>query len=57
MRYVIAAPPYSRKSAGIVVLYELQKWLIKSGKDAMILNFKVPYQIEDDDIVVYPEIV
>jgi GT2 family glycosyltransferase len=57
MRYIIAAPPYSRRSAGIVVLYELQKWLIRLGKDAMILNFKVPYQIEEDDIVIYPEIV
>ena len=57
MRYIIAAPRYSRKSAGIVVLHELQKWLIRFGKDAMILNFKVPYEIEEDDIVVYPEIV
>jgi O-antigen biosynthesis protein len=57
MRYVITAPPYTHKSAGIKVLYELQKWLIRYGKDAMILNFKSPYRAEDDDIVVYPEIV
>ena len=57
MRYVIAAPSYTQKSAGIRVLYELQKWLVRYGKDAMVLNFKSPYQVEADDIVVYPEIV
>lgn len=57
MRYIIAAPPYTQRSAGIKVLYELQKWLIRYGKDAIILNFTVPFQIEEDDIVVYPEIV
>jgi tetratricopeptide (TPR) repeat protein len=57
MRYVIVAPAYTRRSAGIVVLHELQKWLIRYGKDAMIMHFNDPYAIEDDDIVVYPEII
>jgi tetratricopeptide (TPR) repeat protein len=57
MRYIITAPNYTNKSAGIKVLYELQKWLIRFGKDAMVLNFDAPFQIADDDIVVYPEIV
>ncbi len=57
MRYIIAAPSFSHKSAGIVVLYELQKWLVKYGKDAVILNFKAPFKPLDDDIVIYPEIV
>ena len=57
MRYIIVSPVYNRKSAGVKVLYELQKWLIKFGKEAIILNFNAPYPINDDDIVVYPEIV
>jgi tetratricopeptide (TPR) repeat protein len=57
MRYIIVTPTYNERSAGIRVMHELQKWLIRSGKDAMILNFTAPYPIEDDDIVVYPEIV
>ena len=59
MRYVIIAPTYNQKTAGIAVLQELQKWLIKSGKDAIIpnININAPYAIQDDDIVVYPEII
>ena len=52
MRYIIVAPAYTRRSAGIVVLHELQKWLIRSGKDAMVMHFNDPFPIEDDDIVV-----
>jgi len=59
MRYVIVAPTYNEKTAGIKVLQELQKWLIRSGKDAIIPNIDInaSYHIEDDDIVVYPEII
>ncbi|NVN88993.1 MAG: glycosyltransferase [Desulfuromonadales bacterium] len=59
MRYVIVAPTYNQKTAGIAVLQELQKWLIRSGKDAIIPNIDInaPYAIQDDDIVVYPEII
>lgn len=57
MRYVIVAPPYNNISAGIKVLYELQKWLIRFGKDAIIMCFNSPFIINDDDIAVYPEIV
>ena len=59
MRYVIIAPTYNQRSAGIRVLQELQKWLIRFGKNAIIPNINInsPYQIEDDDIVVYPEII
>ncbi|NTW17510.1 MAG: hypothetical protein HGA41_08660, partial [Syntrophaceae bacterium] len=57
MRYIITSPPYRHNCAGIVVLYELQKWLIRFNQDAMIMNFNAPYPIEEEDIVVYPEIV
>jgi hypothetical protein len=57
MRYIIAAPSYNGKSAGIRVLYELQKWLVRFGKDAMILNWNAPYPVNEDDVVVYPEII
>jgi GT2 family glycosyltransferase/Tfp pilus assembly protein PilF len=57
MRYVICAPPYTQKSAGIFVLYELQKWLARFNQDAIVVNSFSPEMIEDDDIVVYPEII
>ncbi|NTV91345.1 MAG: glycosyltransferase family 2 protein [Clostridiales bacterium] len=57
MRYIIVTPTYNHRSAGIKVLYELQKWLIRSGKDAIVFNLNAPYPINEDDIVVYPEIV
>jgi tetratricopeptide (TPR) repeat protein len=38
----------------MVVLHELQKWLIRSGKDAIVMHLDDPRAIEDDDIVVYP---
>ncbi len=57
MRYVIVAPTYRQNSAGIVVLYELQKWLIRFGQDAIVLNWNAPFPVDDDDIVVYPEVV
>lgn len=59
MRYVIISPTYNEKTAGIKVLQELQKWLIRFGKDAVIpsIDINAPYYIENDDIVVYPEII
>jgi GT2 family glycosyltransferase/Tfp pilus assembly protein PilF len=57
MRYLIVAPSYDTKSAGIKVLYELQKWLVRFGKDAQIHNWELPCIVSDDDIVVYPEII
>lgn len=58
-RYVIYAPLYRHNSAGIRVLYELQKWLLLAGQDAIVIaatNSYAPGQFADD-IVVYPEVV
>lgn len=57
-RYVIAAPPFQHNSAGIRVLYELQKWLIRAGEDAIVCTWSPDYPIEQfaDDIVIYPEV-
>jgi hypothetical protein len=35
-RYVIVAPPFEHASAGIRVLYDLQKWLTLAGLDAIV---------------------
>jgi predicted O-linked N-acetylglucosamine transferase (SPINDLY family) len=59
-RYVIYAPLYRHNSAGIRVLFELQKWLILAGQDAIVVamatNGYAPGQFSDD-IVIYPEVV
>ena len=57
-RYVIVAPPFQHASAGIRVLYDLQKWLILAGFDAMVCTWFTGYPVESfaEDIVVYPEV-
>ena len=57
-RYVIVAPPYQHASAGIRVLYDLQKWLVLAGFDAMVCTWFPGYPIDSfaDDIVIYPEV-
>jgi hypothetical protein len=57
-RYVIAAPPYHHASAGIRVLYDLQKWLVLAGFDAIVCTWFPGYPIDSfaDDIVIYPEV-
>lgn len=57
-RYVIVAPPFHHASAGIRVLYELQKWLVRAGYDALVCTWFAGYPIESfaDDIVIYPEV-
>ena len=57
-RYVIAAPPFVHNSAGIRVLYDLQKWLVRAGLDAIVCTVFPGYQVEQfsDDIVIYPEV-
>jgi tetratricopeptide (TPR) repeat protein len=57
-RYVIVAPPFHHASAGIRVLYELQKWLVLAGYDALVCTWFSGYPIESfaDDIVIYPEV-
>jgi hypothetical protein len=58
-RYVIYAPLYRHNSAGIKVLYELQKWLILAGFDSIVIAATNSYPVEQfaDDIVIYPEVV
>ncbi|WP_342618986.1 hypothetical protein [Rhodoferax sp. GW822-FHT02A01] len=57
-RYVIVAPPYQHASAGIRVLYDLQKWLVLAGYDAVVCTWFAGYPVESfaEDIVVYPEV-
>lgn len=57
-RYVIVAPPYEHTSAGIRVLYDLQKWLVCAGYDAMVCTWFAGYPVAGfaDDIVIYPEV-
>ncbi|OYU45946.1 MAG: hypothetical protein CFE44_04775 [Burkholderiales bacterium PBB4] len=57
-RYVIAAPPYQHNSAGIRVLYDLQRWLVCAGLDAIVCTWFQGYPVEQfvDDIVIYPEV-
>ena len=57
-RYVIVAPPFRHNSAGIRVLYELQKWLVCAGLDAIVCTYCTGYPVEQfiDDIVIYPEV-
>lgn len=58
-RYVIFAPLYRHNSAGIRVMFELQKWLILAGYDAIVIAGTKDYAIQQfaDDIVIYPEVV
>lgn len=57
-RYVIVAPPYQHNSAGIRVLYELQKWLLRAGLDAIVCTWFNGYPVNqfEEDIVIYPEV-
>jgi hypothetical protein len=56
-RYVIAAPPHLHNSAGVRVLYDLQKWLVRAGYDAIIATYTQNYYTPQflEDIVIYPE--
>jgi hypothetical protein len=54
MRYVIYSPPYRHNSAGIRVLYELAKYLIRLGEDAYVVNAPIP--VYDDEVLILPEI-
>lgn len=58
-RYVIYSPIYRHNSAGIRVLYDLQKWLILAGYDAIVIPSVSGYNNEQfaEDIVIYPEVV
>ena len=58
-RYIIYAPLYRHNSAGIRVCYELQKWLILAGYDALVIVATDNYSHNQfaDDIVIYPEII
>ena len=55
-KYLIVTPFYRNNSAGIRVLYELQKHLIRAGYDAKTIN-EISHTAQDDEIVIYPEIV
>ena len=58
-KYWIYAPPYSQLSAGIKALYMLRDALMEAGQIAEIVPMAIlPFpSIENDDIVIYPEIV
>lgn len=70
MKFLICAPPYNDKSAGIVVLHELHENLLKIGVDAHLAVFVPHTQTEtryygpadmadilENGIVVYPEVI
>ena len=58
MKYVIISPPYTKKSAGIFALYELQRHLILAGERAIVFNVGGPITLPgDNDIVIYPEVI
>lgn len=57
MRYIVYAPLFDRKSAGIVTLYELQKWLVRLGQDAIVVPFGDKYIAQPEEVAIYPEIV
>ena len=58
-RYVIFAPFYRHNSAGIRVLYDLQKWLVLAGYDTIVIAGIHGYDTTQfaEDIVIYPEVV
>lgn len=57
MKFVVFAPEYRANSAGIVMLYKLCDELKKLGYSAEIMQMTKPYQVDDDTILVYPEVV
>jgi hypothetical protein len=70
MKFLICAPPYNDKSAGIVVLHELHQDMVKLGYDAhlcifgntavnkMMFTSKTDLQdAVDNGIVIYPEVI
>ena len=70
MKFLICAPPYNDKSAGIVVLHELHQDMVNLGYDAhlcifqntafsrMMFTSKTDLQdIVDNGIVIYPEVI
>jgi protein O-GlcNAc transferase len=58
-RYVIFAPLFRNDSSGIRVLFDLQKWLICAGYDAITIAGTTQYKPDQfaDDIIIYPEVV
>lgn len=70
MKFLICAPPYTDKSAGIVVLHELHQEMVKLGYDAHLAIF-IPFtetqtryhgpadiaDIIENGIVIYPEVI
>lgn len=57
MKFVVSAPPYTDKSAGVVMLYLLRDELKGLGYDAEIVLFDTIKPISDDTIVIYPEVI
>ena len=57
MKFVVTAPPYNDKSAGIVMLYTLCDELKRQGYEAELMQFDKPIAIADNEIVIYPEVI
>lgn len=57
MKFVVTAPPYNEKSAGCVMLYTLRDELKGLGYDAEIMQFNQSQPVNDDSIVIYPEVI
>jgi O-antigen biosynthesis protein len=60
-RYIIFGPIWHHRSAGLIVLYNFQKELIRRGYDCIYYCFGSEHiavdEVTDDDVVIYPEIV
>lgn len=58
-RYVIFAPLFQHNIGGVRVLYDLQKWLVRAGLDAIVAVWSDAYTPSEfvDDIVIYPEVI
>lgn len=61
MRFIIYAPAWHHRSAGLKVLYNLQKELILRGYDCIYYPIEskltAMQEVTADDIVIYPEII
>lgn len=57
MKFLVYAPLYNEKSAGIMMLYTLNDELKRLGYESEIILIGEIFSVPDDAIVIYPEVV
>jgi len=57
MKFLVNAPPYNDKSAGIMMLYTLNDQLLRLGYESHIALIGESVSVHDDTIVIYPEVI